>query len=343
MGANALALAMTGQERQRYRDKLQRCLEAMARMLAADTFSFDRQHIGLEIELCLVDDRMSPAMANTVVLEKIGDPAFKRELSQHNLELNVPPRPLAGDEALGLERELRASLDDADAKARDAGASLVMIGTLPTLRADHFERRWLSANPRYELLNDKIITTRGEPLVLDMEGVAMPAGHGPERLLAFNETILPESACTSVQLHLQVAPGEFAAHWNAAQALAGVQVALAANSPFLLGRALWHETRIPLFLQATDTRPLELRNQGVRPRVWFGERWITSIFDLFEENARYFPALLPEVGDEDPLAVLESGSAPRLQELRLHNGTIYRWNRPVYAVEDGRPHVRVEN
>jgi hypothetical protein len=120
-------------------------------------------------------------------------------------------------------------------------------------------------------------------------------------------------------------------------------VALGSNSPFLLGKALWQETRIPLFLQSTDTRPEELKNQGVRPRVWFGERWITSIFDLFEENVRYFPGLLPETDEEDPVEALESGRAPKLTELRLHNGTVWRWNRPVYDVVDGAPHLRVEN
>ena len=120
-------------------------------------------------------------------------------------------------------------------------------------------------------------------------------------------------------------------------------MAIGANSPFFFGRELWRETRIALFEQTTDTRPEELKAQGVRPRVWFGERWITSIFDLFEENVRYFPALLPVVEEEDPMAVLESGGAPKLQELRLHNGTIYRWNRPIYDISRGRPHLRVEN
>jgi hypothetical protein len=146
-----------------------------------------------------------------------------------------------------------------------------------------------------------------------------------------------------VQLHLQVSPDAFAGYWNAAQAVAGVQVAVAANSPFLFGRQLWDETRITLFEQATDTRPDELKQQGVRPRVWFGERWITSVFDLFEENLRYFPALLPICEAEDPLAVLDGGDIPGLAEMSLHNGTIYRWNRPVYAVVDGQPHLRVEN
>jgi hypothetical protein len=118
---------------------------------------------------------------------------------------------------------------------------------------------------------------------------------------------------------------------------------VAANSPFFCGKELWRETRIAVFEQSTDTRPEELKVQGVRPRVWFGERWITSIFDLFEENVRYFPSLLPVCEDEDPLETLERGDVPRLGELRLHNGTIYRWNRPIYDVVRDQPHLRVEN
>ena len=140
-----------------------------------------------------------------------------------------------------------------------------------------------------------------------------------------------------------VDPDKFATHWNAAQAIAGVQLAIGANSPFFFARELWRETRIALFEQATDTRPEELKAQGVRPRVWFGERWITSIFDLFEENVTYFPALLPVCEPEDPAEVLEAGGVPSLAELRLHNGTIYRWNRPIYDVVRGKPHLRVEN
>jgi gamma-glutamyl:cysteine ligase YbdK (ATP-grasp superfamily) len=311
-------------------------------MLTEGGFSTSPPTIGLEIELNLVDDRLQPAMANTVVLEKLDDPSFTTELGQHNLELNVRPRPLAGSHASELEEELRTSLTDANQKAQDAGAALVMIGMLPTLREEHFKARWLSSNARYARLNDEIFAARGEDMVLSMDGPAIP-GQRSERLRGSADSILPEAACTSAQLHLQVPPEEFATHWNAAQCLAGVQVAIAANSPFLLGKALWHETRIPLFEQATDTRPQELKNQGVRPRVWFGERWITSIFDLFEENVRYFPGLLPEIDDEDPIAALDDGRAPQLAELRLHNGTIWRWNRPVYDVVAGVPHLRVEN
>ncbi|HVE95823.1 MAG TPA: glutamate--cysteine ligase [Pseudonocardiaceae bacterium] len=342
MGEGVTDKIYTQHDLQRYRDKIQRCLDALARMLAEDSFSDGPQQMGLELELNLIDENVDPAMANQAVLKLIDDPTFQSELGQHNIEINVAPRPLAADEALDLERELRTALNTANDAARATGVGLVMIGILPTLRADHFDQRWMSPTSRYTRLNKQILATRREELELDMEGVAM-AGCLPERLRWATDSIVPESGCTSVQLHLQVAPDDFAAHWNAAQALAGVQVAVAANSPFLLSRALWHETRIPLFEQATDTRSPELRNQGVRPRVWFGERWITSIFDLFEENARYFSPLLPQTEDEDPLAVLAAGGAPSLAELRLHNSTVWRWNRPVYDVTDGVPHLRIEN
>jgi hypothetical protein len=274
-------------------------------------------------------------MKNAEVLTAIANPDFQTELGQFNIEINVKPRQLTGDSPVELERELRASLNDAEQRSREVGAHIVMIGILPSLRPDHLTAEALSANARYAVLNEQIFAARGEDLHIAIDG--------PERLSVYADTIAPESACTSVQLHLQVSPIDYAANWNAAQSIAGVQLALGANSPFLFGKELWRETRIALFEQATDTRPEELKEQGVRPRVWFGERWITSIFDQFEENVRYFPALLPICDDEDPVEVLERGDTPMLQELRIHNGTIYRWNRPVYDVYRGKPHLRVEN
>ena len=234
-----------------------------------------------------------------------------------------------------LEGDARASLNNAEQRSRTVGAHMMIIGILPTIGAEHLHAETLTANPRYALLNEQIFAARGEDLEIVIGGV--------ERLSTHADTIAPEAACTSVQLHQQVDPDAFARYWNAAQAIAGVQVAIAANSPFFCGKELWRETRIALFEQATDTRPEELKTQGVRPRVWFGERWITSIFDLFEENVQYFGALLPVCDDEDPVATLERGDVPQLSELRLHNGTIYRWNRPIYDVVGDQPHLRVEN
>ncbi|WP_406830829.1 glutamate--cysteine ligase [Pedococcus sp. KACC 23699] len=337
MGEEVTAQSYTREQRQQYREKVRQNLDVFERMLAQSVFEFDRPMTGMEIELNLVDDAYQPKFANAEVLEAIADPGYQTELAQYNIELNVPPRPLPGDSAIELEDEMRASLNAASSAAEKRGAHIVAVGILPTIMPEHFEGEWISANNRYTALNDSIFYARGEDIYLDIEG---PTG---ERVATYCNSIAPESACTSVQLHLQVAPQDFAAHWNAAQALVAPQIALAANSPFFFGQRLHAETRIELFSQATDTRSIELKNQGVRPRVFFGERWITSIFDLFEENVRYFPALLAEVSDEDPVAKLEAGEAPALSELRLHNGTVYRWNRPIYDIVDGTPHLRVEN
>jgi hypothetical protein len=335
VGDEVAARVFTGEDRKRYREKVKRCLDVFARMLADARFDADRRSIGLEIELNISEETGDPAMANQHVLEMIADPAWQTELAQFNIEINIPPRSLADGVLSELETTVRASLNHAEEGARKAHARLVMIGILPTLREDLLNGSALSANPRYALLNEQIFAARGEDLHLAIDGV--------ERLSVYADTIAPEAACTSVQLHQLVDPTAFARHWNAAQCIAGIQLAVGANSPFFYGRELWRETRIALFEQATDTRSEELKAQGVRPRVWFGERWITSIFDLFEENVRFFPSLLPVCEDEDPVEVLDRGDTPRLQELRLHNGTVYRWNRPIYDVVRGRPHLRVEN
>ncbi|UFU02116.1 glutamate--cysteine ligase [Ruania suaedae] len=335
MGEDISTTSFSREHRQRYREKVRRCLDVFEEMLTSHHFEHAPSRTGMEIELNLVGADQQPTMKNAEVLAEIADPAFQTELGRYNIELNVPPAELSGEAVLELEHKLRQDLNHAEQRAARHGAAIAMIGILPTLRPEHLAGSWMSASPRYRALEEAIFAARREDLDLDIDG--------PEPLQMSTGTIAPESACTSVQLHLQVAPTDFAAHWNAAQLLAGPQLALAANSPYLFGHQLWPETRTELFLQATDTRSPELRNQGVRPPVHFGDGWITSIFDLFEENVRYFPALLPECTEEDPEAVLAGGHTPQLHELRLHNGTVYRWNRPVYDVVDDAPHLRVEN
>jgi hypothetical protein len=335
VGREVSAAVFSREDRQRYRQKVRACLDVFARMLREARFDADARSVGLEIELNLTDEAGDPALLNHAALEAIADPDFQTELGRFNVEINVPPRLLESDSLGDLETGVRRSLNHAEERARTVGAHMMLIGILPTVGEQHLTRASFSEDERYELLNEQIFAARGEDLEISIAGV--------ERLATFADTIAPEAACTSVQLHQLVSPEAFASFWNAAQAIAGPQLAVAANSPFFFGHELWRETRIALFEQATDTRPEELKAQGVRPRVWFGERWITSIFDLFEENVRYFPALLPVCDEEDPSAVLEGGGTPSLAELRLHNGTIYRWNRPIYDVVEGLPHLRVEN
>jgi gamma-glutamyl:cysteine ligase YbdK (ATP-grasp superfamily) len=335
MGAEVDERQFTREDRTRYREKVRRCLDVLARMLTESRFDFERPMAGLEIELNLVDRDCQPAMRNAEVLAAIADPAFQTELGRFNIEINVSPRRLGEGGLTSFEQSVRDALNAADDRAQEIGAQLAMVGILPTLRPEHVTLDSVSENPRYSLLDQQIFAARGEDLEIVIDGV--------ERLDMISDTIMPEAACTSTQVHLQVSPDDFAGYWNAAQAIAGIQVAVGANSPYLFQRELMAESRIPLFEQSTETRSEELKAQGVRPRVWFGERWITSIFDLFEENARYFPALLPICSDEDPVVVLDAGGVPALEELKLHNGTVYRWNRPVYDVSGGAPHLRVEN
>jgi hypothetical protein len=335
MGTDVQAIVVSHADRRRYREKVRRCLDVLARMLRESRFTDGTEQVGLEVEFNLVDEAGRPSMRNVDVLAAMGDPDWGPELGRFNMEVNLAPRPLTGDVLAMLERLMEDKYNNADRWARGAGARLAMIGILPSVREHHATEQNMSPNPRYYLLNEQICAARGEELQISIEGA--------ERLLTHVDSIIPEAACTSVQCHLQVSPEAFGSYWNAAQAVAGVQVAVAANSPYLFGRELWQETRIPLFGQATDTRPEEQRVQGVRPRVWFGERWITSVFDLFEENLRYFPSLLPLCGDEDPVEALDGGGIPQLAELTLHNGTVWRWNRPVYAIDGDEPHLRVEN
>jgi hypothetical protein len=335
MGQEIAAITFTRDDRSRYRRKVRRCLDVFALMLKDLKFDDDQPMTGLELEVNFVDSTAGPAMINHEVVSGLGDPQLQRELGKFNMEFNAHPRLISGRGLADYERDILVMLRSAEAYARKSKATPVLCGIVPTLTPAHAVLENLSPEARYLRLNEQIMEARGSDLELDIRGVEM--------LQASSDSIAPEAACTSVQFHLQVGPEDFAQYWNASQAVAGVQLVAGANSPFLYGRRLWAETRIALFEQATDTRPQEMKNQGVRPRVWFGERWITSIFDLFEENVRYFPALLPICDDQDPVEALASGIPPNLAELRLHNGTVYRWNRPVYDIMDDRPHLRVEN
>ncbi|MDX1619644.1 MAG: hypothetical protein R3320_01545 [Nitriliruptorales bacterium] len=335
MGREVEDITFSREDRQEYREKVKRCLVALRTMLDEGRFETERKLIGVEMEFYVVDADGEPKMVNAELLDKIESQDFQTELAQFNIEFNLSPHKLTGTVFREVEEELETSFQHAMRRARELDAYVVMVGIMPTLKDLHVTIQNLSNNPRYYLLNEQILEARGEDITFDIEG--------PEKLELQAGSITMEAAATSMQLHLQVSPEGFASTWNAAQAISAAQVAIGCNSPFLLGKELWRETRIALFEQAIDTRTEELTAQGVRPRVWFGEKWITSVLDLFDENVTYFPALLPMLEDEEPGEVLGQGGIPHLPELTLHNGTIYRWNRPIYDVARGKPHLRVEN
>ena len=210
MGRDVPAIVVSQADQRRYREKVRSCLDVLARMLRESRFTDGPEHVGLEVEFNLVDEAGSPSMRNAEVLAAIEDPDWSPELGRFNIEVNMPPRLLAGDALAALERLMTDKYNWADLRARQAGARLAMIGILPSLREQHATTEAMSPNPRYQLLNEQICAARGEEMEISIEG--------PERLLRHTASIMPEAACTSVQCQLQVSPELFGSYWNAAQA-----------------------------------------------------------------------------------------------------------------------------
>lgn len=329
MGEEISRTEYSEEDFQAYADQVSAELDEFRSML--DQWPFDSAHprAGMELELNLVDPEGEPSMRAAEVLSMINDPLFVHELGKFNVELNLPPRQLGPTGLTAFYESMRSSFNDADVRASQMNARLVAIGMLPTLGEDRLVADSLVENPRFRVLNSELGRLRGGPLKLDLKGM--------EGLQQEFDSIAPEAACTSHQIHLQVNPSRFAAWWNASQAIAGVQLAMGANSPFVAGRRCYAESRIVVFDQATDTH-FGPESGDDRPRVWFGDGWISSVLDLFEENSAHWQPILPELPEADT----SDGPDP-LKAMGLLNGTIYRWNRPVYDVAGGSPHLRIEN
>ena len=317
------------------RRRLDRSLVALQSMLADGWFDAQADTCGFEVELDLVDPLGRPRQVNDAVLAALGRPDIQSELARFNIELNVEPRPVRGDLLQRLDDELSAQITSLTAVAQGWGARVLTIGTLPTAQAADLTATQLSANPRYRLLDTAMSEVRRHLVQLDI------SGH--DRLEVECESIGVQAAATSLQVHIQVAPDDFVRYYNAAQTVSPLCVAAAGNSPYLLGHRLWCETRIPLLEQALGVSGPGTRAPDEPPRVWIGERWVATALDLFADNVARYEPLLPRLDEEDPLTALRQGRVPTLHELRLHNGSIWQWNRPVYDVQHGHPHLRIEN
>jgi CBS domain-containing protein len=310
-------------------------IQALERMLEADVVESGVRRIGAEQELFLVDASGAPAPVAMKVLRKLGDPRFVTELAQFNLEINLPPLLLEG----ACFSEMEATLGELIACAREAAApahaDVVLAGILPTLSPSDLTARNMSPDPRYHEMDRALAAMRGQPLQIHIRGL--------DELRVVQDSLMLESSNCSFQVHLQTSPREFPLVYNAAQAVAAPVLAAATNSPLLLGRRLWHETRLALFQQSTDTRVMDTQREML-PRVTFGRRWVErSVLEIYREDVARFRPIFADAAAEDPFAALARGEAPQLMALRLHNGTVWRWNRPCYGVTDGRPHLRIEN
>jgi hypothetical protein len=315
----------------RFSARLNDSLTALRSLLARPGFGAGPASLGAELELNLIDGRGRPRPVNRLVLESCGDPRLTLEIDRFNLEINSRPCAAQGEPFAALGRDLEEAFAAAGRGAAQHGARVVTIGILPTLRAEDLV---LTDAARYRALSAAIRHERQAPFRVRIEGV--------DQLDIEADDLTLEGANTSLQLHLRVSPSAFARTYNAAQIATALALAVSVNSPTFLGYRLWDETRIALFRQSVDDRAAATDDDWRAARVSFGHGWVREgILDLFEEIVAMHAPLLPILSAEDPLECMCAGGIPKLDELALHNGTVWRWNRPVYDNAQGG-HLRIE-
>ena len=308
--------------------KLKQETELLKKMIEQKACSTRSPIAGFEIEAWILDQNMQPAPINDHFLATLKNPLAFAELAKFNIELNSTPTPLAGNVFSRMHTQLQSTWDSAFKHAEMTQNQLIMIGTLPTLKQSDLTLANMSDLNRYHALNEQILQSRGKPINLEIVG--------NEHLKFDHHDVMLESATTSFQIHIQL-PLDIAHHfYNASIISSAAMVALCANTPFLFGKDLWDESRIPLFEQSIETGGYNGAAQGPIKRVSFGTDYARhSIFECFIENLEHFPVLLP--------ANLGT-TTEAFEHLKLHNGTIWRWNRPLVGFDDdGTPHIRVEH
>ncbi|HET6527234.1 MAG TPA: glutamate-cysteine ligase family protein [Balneolaceae bacterium] len=339
MGESRVKVADSQEEVQRFMKYVLKDIRALDRMLKdGNWFETNPIRIGAEQELYLVDKQAKAWPRAMEILDKLqdSDDAFTTELAKFNLEINMPPLEFKGDCLTVMEESLQKKVDKVRAVAEDLGGNILLAGILPTIRKVDVDLKNMTPLQRYRALSQAIKKTRGEDFDLNIQGM-------DELLMKFDSPLL-EASNTSFQMHLQVGPDDFVKKYNIAQLISAPLLACAVGSPILFGRRLWNETRIALFQQSVDTRTVGDHLRDSSPRVTFGNEWVKkSILEIFQEDAARYRVMLSSDVTEDVDELLDEGKPPALKALQVHNGTIYRWNRPCYGITNGRPHLRIEN
>src|SRR5215813_8532527 len=311
-------------------------LRALAFMLENDRVESGITRIGAEQEMFLVDRNFRPAPVSLEVLKLASEPRLTTEIARFNLEANLTPLDLTGSCFRQMEQELDELISITNRSAQAHGSEVLLSGILPTLQKSDLTLDNLTPIARYQELDRGVIRLRGGPFAIHIKGL--------DELQITHDNIMMESCNTSFQVHFQTSPNEFVNHYNMAQAITAPVLAVAVNSPLLFGHRLWQETRVALFQHSTDerSRPQLARNQPTR--VGFGESWLEhSVIALFHDQISRFRPIMITEPDENPFQVLGRGVTPLLSALRMHNGTVWRWNRACYGIENGVAHLRIEN
>ena len=316
-------------------ERLRENLQALQALLARPGFGEGAPSLGAELEMSIVGADAQALPLNRQVLAESLDPNLQLELDRFNLEYNLSPVPAAGQPFSTMQTELENALTTLRGTAARHGGRLIPVGILPTLKLEQLQKGWMTNLQRYHALQSGIRRIRkGEDFRIRIDG--------DEPLDVECDSVAMEGANTSFQVHFRLNPRDFAAHYNAAQLMTPLGLAVAANSPFLLGHGLWDETRIALFKQAVDTRGATSHEWRRAARVPFGHGWVRQgAFELFAESCHLYPIIIPICSEEDISDVVQSGGIPELLELRLQQGTIWNWNRPVYDASAGG-HLRIE-
>ncbi len=335
MGRHDVSSAFSDEQLRGFMKAILADVHALERMLDEDRFETGIRRIGAEQEMFLIDRQGRAWCGADAMMQKLKHKQFTYELAQFNLECNLLPQVFGGSCLSAMEAELHGLLERARTTAAELGGGVVLTGILPTLRRSDLTLDSMVQNPRFLALNNALAQLRGGEFQFRLKGV--------DELEMTHDNVMLESCNTSFQVHFQVGPKEFAKLYNTAQAITAPVLAASTNSPILLGRRLWRETRVALFQQSVDGRSAAHQDRGRRPRVNFGDGWVKdSVLEIFREDIARFRLLLATDLDEDPEAVLDRDGVPNLTALRLHNGTVYRWNRACYGISDGKPHLRIE-
>ncbi len=340
MGEQKVNILKDEMSKQSFMKSLLNDVQAFEYMLHNDWFESDITRIGAEQEMVLVDKKSyKQAPVAVEALELLKDYEWiSSELAKFNLEINLDPIELKGDCFKQMTDELRERLKIIQDKIDQLGVVIVLTGILPTLRKFDLEMQNLTPKPRYRALMEafhaQLLSSNFE---LRLEGI--------DELLLKHDSPMMEACNTSFQVHLQIAPAEFVKMYNIAQTLAGPVMAIAANSPIVFGRRLWHESRIAMFQQALDTRSAHKHLRQRSPRVHFGSQWLQkSILEIYQEDISRYRVLLGGEASEDAYQMVRNGEVPKLKALQIHNSTVYRWNRPCFGISpNGKPHLRIEN
>ena len=328
--------ALNERQRKTFTKALLNDVMALERLLETDRIETGIRRIGAEQEMFLIDRRHHAAPVVMKVLDKADDPRLTTELAKYNIEANLSPQVFGADCLSRMEAELTDVVDRVREAAAHQDADVLLVGILPTLRRSDIHLDQMTPKQRYAELNRVMQRLRGQHFHVLIKGL--------DQLEMTHDSVMLEACNTSFQIHFQVGPREFAKLYNLAQAVTAPVLAAAVNSPLLLGHRLWNETRIALFERSVDTRKSHQQDRGLRPRVHFGDAWVReSILELFREDITRQRVVIATDHDEDALRVVREGGVPRLDALRLHNGTIYRWNRPCYGISGDKAHFRIEN